>query len=189
MFCDSNLLNAFFSASSKGGNCTLLLTNLCRGSRTDSDLPCCLATTWESKLNTTRGKHIKVNQQTYHQQHFLASFREFDDLCSRLNPDVRRKEFSAVFSSSSGKQVLRIKSNTFSTFSPVFALVSKKGFSLKLLFGLPFFSFCSSANLSPADEGISRESFVTRSLLVPTTTTRQFGSEASNSCKWRSCRA
>ena len=131
--------------------------------------------------------HTDISEQTnYHQQHFLVLFRELDDFFSRSSPDVRRKELFAVSSSSNGKQVFRIKSNTSSTFSPVFALVSKKGFSLKLLLGLLFFSFCSSANLSPADEGIPRESLVTRSALVPTTTTRQFGSEASNSCKWRS---
>ena len=149
---------------------------------------CCLGLNhWEEYIK----HHTNISEQTNinNQQHFLVSLCEFDDLCSRLSPDVRRKEFFAVSSSSNGKQVFKMKSNTSSTFSPVFALVSKKGFFLKLPLGLPFFSFCSSASLSPVDEGISRESFVTRSVLVPTTTTRQFGSDASNSCKWRSWRA
>ena len=58
-----------------------------------------------------------------------------------------RNDLFAVSSSSKGKQVFNIKSKTFWTFSPDFALVSKNGFSLKLPVGLPFFSFSSKANI------------------------------------------
>ena len=125
------------------------------------------------------------------QQHFLlvSSRFCFDDFCSRSRAELLRIDFFAVSSSSSGRQVFKIKSKTFSTLWPVFALVSKNGLTLKPFLGLPFFSFCSNANFSPTNDITCLVLFVTRSAFVPTTTTRHLGSAASRSCKCRSWRA
>ena len=77
-------------------------------------------------------------------------------------PIVCHNDLSAVSSSSKGKQVFNIKSKTFWTFLPDFALVLKNSFSLKLPVGLPFISFCSKDNILLAEDAISWELLVIR---------------------------
>ena len=77
-------------------------------------------------------------------------------------PIVCHNDLFAVSSSSKGKQVFNIKSKTFWTFLPDFALVLKNSFSLKLPVGLPFISFCSKANILLAEDAISWELLVIR---------------------------